>query len=415
MSSSMVTFRLRLLSIAFPLFALHAGMLVISPLWGGLARELGYSELLAGAITAVAPLFWMFTSPLVGKFSDQFGRRPFIRGGVLLSCVAQAVFSMALYLALENKVSPMFSVTIMALSRGLIGIAGAMAVVAAFAFAADLSTPAQRSSVMAFLGAVVGSGLLAGPGLAAIASGAGVMPTLLAIMALPWLGLPCLIWMPSEDRAKHVDVPKIPHWDKRLNGVLAVAWVIHLGMGSTELLLGFMFTDFTQKGLETSGPLAGLALIFGGFGVIVTQIILSIRPIGPRPLLVAGPAFSVIGCFILATISSAKILICFTFFMGIVAGVCITGWTSGASLAVGPEEQGQAAGRVQFISCVAQIMAPIVAGATYGIWRPLPWLVLAPLMGIAAVVAWTSNGLRLAQATHTASNEVEHVGALAES
>ncbi len=404
MNISIAALRSRLLSIAFPVFALHAGMLVVSPLWGGLSRKLGYSEVLAGAITAIGALFWMIASPLVGRLSDRFGRRHFIRGGVLLACVSQALFSMALYFALEQKCSPTISVFILIFSRGLLGIAGAMTVVASFALAADISTPAQRSSVMAFLSAAVGIGFLAGPGVAALASGAGIKPMLFAILLLPWLGCPCLIWLPAEHKKKLIETPKLPRWDKRLNGILAVVWVVNFGIGSAELLLGFMFADFTQQGLQTSGPLAGLALIFGGFGVIATQVFLSIWTVGPRPLLVAGPTICFLGCIILATISSAKILLSLTFFGGVMIGLCITAWTSSASLAVEPEEQGQVAGRVQFISCIAQIMAPICAGATYGVWRPLPWLVLAPLMGIAAVIAWTSNGLRLAQVAHTAHN-----------
>ena len=65
------------------------------------------------------------------------------------------------------------------------------------------------------------------------------------------------------------------------------------------------------------------------------------------------------------------------------------GFTSGASLAVGPHEQNAVAGMVTSVNGVAFIAAPAIGVALYGLWMPLPFLVTAWLMlGLAAWVAW---------------------------
>ena len=52
-----------LIPMMLALVSLNAAMLIVAPLWGGIARELGYSEVLAGVITSATPALWMLTAP----------------------------------------------------------------------------------------------------------------------------------------------------------------------------------------------------------------------------------------------------------------------------------------------------------------------------------------------------------------
>ena len=56
------------------------------------------------------------------------------------------------------------------------------------------------------------------------------------------------------------------------------------------------------------------------------------------------------------------------------------GFTSGASLAVAPDEQNAVAGMVTSVNGVAYIAAPALGVALYELWMPLPFVIVAALM-----------------------------------
>jgi hypothetical protein len=71
-------------------------------------------------------------------------------------------------------------------------------------------------------------------------------------------------------------------------------------------------------------------------------------------------------------------------------GLFRPGFTSGASLAVRLDEQNAVAGMVTSVNGVAYIAAPALGVALYGLWMPLPFLVMAGLMLLLALWVWVS-------------------------
>ena len=69
-------------------------------------------------------------------------------------------------------------------------------------------------------------------------------------------------------------------------------------------------------------------------------------------------------------------------------GLFRPGFTSGASLAVRPDEQNAVAGMVTSVNGVAYIAAPAVGVLLYGWWIPLPFLVTAAGMVVLALWVW---------------------------
>jgi MFS family permease len=67
-------------------------------------------------------------------------------------------------------------------------------------------------------------------------------------------------------------------------------------------------------------------------------------------------------------------------------GLFRPGFTSGASLAVAPEEQNAVAGMVTSVNGVAYIAAPALGVLLYGWWMPLPFVAVAA--GLLALAAW---------------------------
>ena len=113
--------------------------------------------------------------------------------------------------------------------------------------------------------------------------------------------------------------------------------------------------------------------------------------LGPRQLVLWGSALAAAGAIVTGwaggtygiTLGFALASLGFGFFR--------PGFTSGASLAVAPDEQNAVAGMVTSVNGIAYVAAPAVAVGLYEFWMPLPFLVVAVLM--AGLVLWGIRGL----------------------
>jgi hypothetical protein len=69
-------------------------------------------------------------------------------------------------------------------------------------------------------------------------------------------------------------------------------------------------------------------------------------------------------------------------------GLYRPGFTSGASLAVGLDEQNAVAGMVSSVNGIPYVAAPAAGVALYGLWMPLPFVAIAAmLLGLTMWVA----------------------------
>lgn len=118
-----------------------------------LLRELSHESQIAsrfGVFMAIYPLMQFLFSPVLGRLSDRFGRRP-----ILLVSLAGAAID---YLIMG--LSPVLSV--LYCGRVLAGVTGASMAVAT-AYIADISTPDERSKRFGYMNACFGLGFVAGP------------------------------------------------------------------------------------------------------------------------------------------------------------------------------------------------------------------------------------------------------------
>lgn len=104
---------------------------------------------------AAATTVYMIAStvvlPIVGKLSDQFGRKPFLLVGVAIFMTGSALCGAA------------ESMTQLVLFRGLQGLGAGFSQAMAFTTIADLFPPAQRGRITGFMGAIFGLSSVAGP------------------------------------------------------------------------------------------------------------------------------------------------------------------------------------------------------------------------------------------------------------
>ena len=156
-------------------------ILPILPFYG---QDYGASDLQIGLLFAAYSLAQLIFSPLLGRLSDRFGRRPVLLVTIAVGAVAHTVFAFA------------GSFTVLVVARFVSGIATANLAVAQ-AYMADVTSRSERSKAMGMIGAAFGLGFVLGPafggGLAMIgriavplgAAGLAVVNLVLASVFLP--------------------------------------------------------------------------------------------------------------------------------------------------------------------------------------------------------------------------------------
>jgi multidrug resistance protein len=139
------------------------GFGIVVPLVPIYSRHYGASGWVIGAIIASFSAMQFVFSPIWGRLSDRYGRRPILlisTAGAALSYVFFAVGS-----GFENHTAALWTLLV---SRVFAGICGGNITVAQ-AYIADITPPENRSKRMGLIGMAFGLGFIFGPALSGIA------------------------------------------------------------------------------------------------------------------------------------------------------------------------------------------------------------------------------------------------------
>jgi multidrug resistance protein len=139
------------------------GFGIVVPLVPLFSRHYGASGWLIGAIIASFSAMQFIFSPIWGKLSDRYGRRP-----ILLISTAGAALSYVLFAigsGFENHAAALWALLV---SRIFAGACGGNITVAQ-AYIADITPPENRSKRMGLIGMAFGLGFIFGPAISGIA------------------------------------------------------------------------------------------------------------------------------------------------------------------------------------------------------------------------------------------------------
>src|SRR5579859_5850162 len=133
------------------------GFGIVVPLVPLYSRHFGAHGVLIGVIIASFSAMQFVFSPIWGRLSDRFGRRP-----ILLLSTAGAAGSYVLFAISCGLESHQAAIWLMILSRALAGTCGGNITVAQ-AYIADITPPEHRSRRMGLIGMAFGLGFIFGP------------------------------------------------------------------------------------------------------------------------------------------------------------------------------------------------------------------------------------------------------------
>lgn len=130
----------------------------------GSSIQTGY--VLLGLITAIFPLMQLFSTSILGQFSDKFGRRPILMYTLFITAASYTLFAFGIFIK---------NIPLLFISRAMAGISSGNLSVAQ-ASIADLTEPKDRAKNFGLIGAAFGLGFIIGPFLGGKLSDPTVLP-----------------------------------------------------------------------------------------------------------------------------------------------------------------------------------------------------------------------------------------------
>lgn len=364
------------------------GFGIVLPILPIYAKRFHTTPLQAALLLSAFSAAGFVCSPIWGRLSDRFGRRPVI----LVSLAGTAVGS--LLTGAAGGLPLLFA------GRLVDGASGASVAVAQAA-AADLAAPGERSRLFGLLGAAFGLGFVAGPAIGALAAlGGPRVPFYLAAglaavnTAVAWVRLPETRSLP--DAAE----PPVAHPAWRDPGVREAVPFLFVAFAAMMAFSGFeaTFSLFGQRHLGLG--IGSTAAVFTGVGLVVVAVQGGVvHPvvgrIGEIRTLAAGLALNVAGLALLAPARSWAVAAPALLLLTAGQGLVQTTMASVLAGSAGPGSRGRVLGAQQSVSALARIAGPAAGGALLGsAVSGRPYLLGAALTAAGAVGLWGNRRFR---------------------
>jgi MFS family permease len=375
-----------------------AGNTALQTVLPAIGRQVGIPDVLISSIFSLSALLWGVMSPVWARMSDKRGRKPMVILGMAGFAVSMLGFGFFILMGLKGLMVPLAVFAGAALSRAIFGLVGSASNPAAQAYVADRTAPADRTNALATMASASGLGTILGPAVAPFLvfplltlSGPMFSFAIIAgvVLILVLRGLP---ETPDEipERAGG-DTAAKPRarvrWnDRRIMPFIVYGFLLASAQTVNQQTLGFMVIDKLNISPAKAAAFAGVAMMAGAVASLLAQwgLIRMLRLV-PRQLLWLGAGCAVLGNLIVAFSPDYHTLVVGFALCSLGYGFARPGFTAGASLSVGHEEQGAVAGAISAINGASVIIAPVLGVALYKWAHPSPYLMnVAVLAGLVA-------------------------------
>ena len=365
--------RRRLATIFAVVFIDVLGFGLILPLLPYYATRFGASAFMIGLLTASYPAAQIIGSPILGRMSDRFGRRPILMVSIAGTAVSFLILgsASALWLLFAGRI--------------LDGLTGGNFTVAQ-SYITDVTTTEDRARGLGLTGAAFGLGFIIGPALGGLLSqwGYGLPAYVAAAVAMLNVLLVALFLPESLTEERKTELAAQPRGGitlKRLIDALrrplfGDALELRFFFGVAFATFQTMFSLWALKHLGLNPQAIGLLLAYVGILSVVVQLAL-IGPLTRRfsEGLLLVVTLVVAGVFFVAWGVSPNIPVLLVVLTPLVFAISIQNTVSQSVLSktVGPTEIGGAFGLSGAVQNIGSIAAPIIGGAiigSVGTWAP---------------------------------------------
>jgi len=343
------------------LFIDATGFGIIIPLLPFYAETFQAGSAALGVLIASFPLMQFIFSPILGRISDNVGRKPVLVISILTSAGSFVLFAVA------------NSFFILLLSRIVAGLATETAV--AQAYIADITSKKERASGIGKTGAAHAAGFIIGPAIGGTLSVYGFSAPAFAAVFLTVINLLFVLFflpesLPQEDSILQVVANSndgflrklLDAFSKPLIGtVLLIFFIVFLSWSAIPVimpLLGVIFFGFGSVEMSYFFIYMGTIQIMWQ-GVIIGRLT---EKIGEEQLIAFGPLLLMLGVFLMPLIPNIVIFVFSLTIISLASGMMRTVVPSFISKISPANEQGGILGVTNGIASIARVPGPLIAG-----------------------------------------------------
>lgn len=376
------------------------GFTIVIPLLPFYAEHFGATPLIATTLVSVYAVCSLLSTPIIGKLSDQYGRKPLLMYSQAGTCAGFLVlgFSSSLWMVFIGRILP-------GLSAGNLSIAQA--------YISDHTAPENRAKAFGVIGVAFGIGFMFGPALGGWLGEYELHLPFLVAAGLSALSILCTYALLPNEGPPQRTGPEMGPGGRRPS---AFDWKIYAeyfgrpGLRALYIqffLFSFAFScffsgfalfaerRFTRDGLPWTSKEVGWLFAYVGFlGIILQGGLLGrlVKRYGELKLTIAG-FVAAAAAYVLVGLSYGVVMLAVASTISAFgSGVLRPVITSRMTQVVNREEQGVVLGISGSLSSVAMGMAPPVGGfmIDHGwlhAWALIPAVVSA--IGLVATLWWS--------------------------
>ncbi len=356
---------------------------IIIPILYSYSKKYGLSDFQNGILFATFSLCQFFSTPIIGRLSDKFGRKPLLIisiSGTVISFIMMAFAPSALFLFLARALD--------GITAGNIPVASAVIT--------DTTEPKDRAKGFGIIGAAFGFGFIFGPAVSAATVGISTAIPFLIAAAISLLAvIITALFLPETNK----NMGKLSH-AKLFDLKKLASALTNKTVGSTLLLTLFYFMAFSMFifGFQSSTvevlhmSASGIALLFSLFGVLglISQLFLL-----PRALKYFKVKKALLFALIWVTITFAVMFFTRSIVPFVIASVAlglINNFVQPITQTILSEEtdeteQGEMQGINTSYMSIGQILGPIIAGAAATLSNSAPFIGASVLSAICIYLA----------------------------
>ena len=366
------------------------GFTIVIPLLGLYAERFGATPLIATLIVSCYAVSSLISTPIIGKLSDQYGRRPLLlisQAGTCLGFIILGI-STSLWMVFVGRILD-------GLTAGNLSLAQA--------YISDHTKPENRAKAFAVIGIAFGIGFMFGPLVGGVLGKYGMHYPFILAASLSALSMLCTYMLLPKEETKSDAMPTaqvVGPGGRRPSAFDVGTYTEYFGRPALRslyiqfFLFTFAFSAFisgfalyaerrfvTSSGHAWTATEVGYLFAYSGFIGIIWQgglIGRLVKKFGEVALTFAGFLASIVAYVVIALIPNDRVLplALITIVSSFGHGVLRPVLTSRITQAVGRHEQGVAIGISGSLSSLAMMMAP----PTGGFLLDHGWLVGWPLV-----------------------------------
>ena len=362
----------------FGLITYGMGQSLLYVIFGPLARDIGLSEVQFGILIAVSNVAIVIFSPIWGRSSEKFGRKPVYLFGLLGYALGYGALALGIQAGLWGWLAPTPLFLLLLGARLVYGSLAAAIQPAATAYVADTTDAGSRGQGMALIAASGGIGTIIGPAFGGLMARFGPLLPMYAAAGLALLAA-AVTFVRLAEPVRHAnrETPlKLKLTDKRISPYLFGWFITFMVFTAVQIVTPFYIQDrFEVVGRIAITQTAMFALLSMALVTLVVQIgVMQIWKLSPRLLL--RTAFFVFGTVLILLAYAQSLWQLYLLYagMGLSFALSAPGLNAAASLSVNDREQGAVAGLLSAAPAFGMIFGPVLGGLVYRIAPTLPML-----------------------------------------